>query len=75
MNGNIEEATTMVAVPKDIAIRMLKFLDLSAGDGIWFKGDETFKDELDAAVILMDLWIKYNDIWPEWVPAQLRDNW
>jgi hypothetical protein len=36
--------------------RAVRFLHVAAGEGIWFRDEEVFPDELDAAAILYE-WI------------------
>lgn len=63
-----------VEIPEDIALRMVKFIDAAAGDGIWFRDMEDIVDELDSAMILFD-WVKQIDKPPVWWPQKMREDW
>ena len=61
-----------VEIPEDIAIRMVRFISIAAGEGIWFAGLESYVDELDAASIEYD-WYGKEDNFPDWVPQDIRE--
>lgn len=67
-----------VLVDKDWMIRVLKFLDASAGEGIWFRDFESYPDELDAACVFIEMPGLYDDdgnVALDWLPDDLRENW
>lgn len=61
-----------VEIPKDIAIRLCRFMDIAGGEGLWFRGQELFPDELDAADIVFE-WAKRGV--PDWWPEDIKDQW
>jgi hypothetical protein len=71
INPTYKTEVRHVVMPLDVAERVVRFLNLSAGEGLCFEHNREY-DTLDAASILME-W--FGDEMETWVPEDVRKEW
>lgn len=62
----------MTKTEKEFLDRAIKFINIAAGEGIWFKDQETYVDEFDAACILYDFHLSCDSKYPDWYPEAVK---